>query len=87
MVIVKSYITFINNTSFPVISVYSDNKLVVENILKNSSSEKITFDDGSIDLIIKDNREKTFQSLCISLCAQKEYVLIIKNRKSILIIE
>jgi len=80
---VPSFITIVNNTTYPVISVYDDDECICEGVLKNSVSEKITIKSGTVRLKIKENREKVFEDLWLSLTRNDNYCLIIKNSKSI----
>ncbi len=77
-----SYISFINNTSYPVISVYSDDNLITDTLLRNSESDKFPIKSGTVDLLLKENRNKPFQKLWVSLYPDSTYTLIIKNTYS-----
>ena len=79
-----SYIKFFNDTSHPVISVYEGDFLIADCILKNSSSDTIKINYGSLDLTFRDNREKVFLRLWVSLFDDTEHMLVVKNDKSFL---
>lgn len=81
----STYLSFINNTSYPLISVYLDDELITDMILKNCQSEKFRVLDGSHELEFFENRNKNFQSLYFSVLPEKNHTVVIKNDKSFFI--
>ena len=78
-----SFITIINNTTYPIISVYNDDECICEGILKNAAGERVSVKSGTVRLKIRENREKIFEDLWLPLTRNDNYCLIIKNSKSI----
>lgn len=74
-----SGICFINKTTYPVISVYKDEMILADEILNGAETKIYDIESGSVELNIKENHQKVFMYLWISLYPETEYELIIKN--------
>lgn len=74
-----SLVRFKNNTSYPIISAYSDDIIITDFLLSDTLSAEYLIDDGSVNLCFKNPRNKEFLNTMISLYPQKKYILIVKN--------
>ena len=75
----QSFIAVKNETSFPVISVFIDEKRIFTDILKGEMSEYALLECGSAALRIYNNFEKPIFDEWISITPYKRLVLTVYN--------
>lgn len=74
-----SYISFTNKTTYPVISVYSDEELVADAVTKGTKTKLFATNSGTVEFTVREHLEKNLYSVWIPLYPNKSYNLIIKN--------
>ena len=79
-----SYVTFVNKSAYPAVSVYSDDLPIDDMILKNTSSKQYELESGTVGFSVRENRNKEFLNLWLSLYPMRCYKLIIKNNSAYL---
>ena len=80
----SSYVTFVNKSAYPAVSVYYDGFPIDDMILKNASSEEYAVESGTVGFSVRENHNKEFLNLWLSLYPMRSYKLIIKNHRAYL---
>lgn len=80
----SAYVTFVNKSVYPAVSVYSDGFLIDDLVLKNTPSREYAVESGTVGFSVRENRNKEFLDLWLSLYPMRSYKLIIKNHSAYL---
>ncbi len=70
-----SFVSFLNNTEFPYISVFEDDRIKTEMIFKNKQSKVFAVDSGSVSFDFFYNSPKPFLNIYIPLNPGKIYTI------------
>lgn len=70
-----SYISFINNTEYPFVSVYDDSRVLADCIQRRQKSRFFVEDAGSVTITVKDNRNNIFLDIYMSLYPNEFYII------------
>ena len=79
----QAYISIINESVYPAISVLFDDIILFKDILHTSA--KKPYPAGSVQVIVLDNRQRTMHDLYIGLSPDKSYILKVHTKDCILI--